>query len=556
MNRERSNVDALSIKAEGAIYTPPELATFVAQNILLTAQLPESGTIRILDPAMGSGILLAALLAELEPNRLADCVAHGFETDPVALAEAETYLRKYFPQVQFHFHYQDFLAADIPQHRYDLAIANPPYVRTQVMGADQARRLAERYGLTGRVDLYYPFLMEIAEAMTPEGAMGVITSNRFLTTRSGQEIRKALLTRFRVRHVYDLGDTKLFDAAVLPAITIAQGPGAAQAEVKFSSIYETSDQPTEVAADTLSALEAPNGSVVAVGNIKYKVRHGLVDNGGDDVGVWRLATSDADEWLSTVQSNTWATFATIGKIRVGVKSTADKVFLRADWDLPHGEPELLMPLITRYCARRFRAAVPAKAQHRKRILYPHEVGPGGRRQAVDLDNYPRAKAYLESHRAQLEGREYVIKGGRQWFEIWVPQDPAAWAEPKLVFPDISERPTFWMDQDGGVVNGECYFLRSETGDPDLLWLALAVANSSFIEKFYDHCFNNKLYAGRRRWITQYVEKFPLPDPMRAESREMIRIAKEIYDLTGANDTNALERELDARVWEGFGLFPE
>lgn len=556
MNQMRNKVDALSIKAEGAVYTPPELASFVAQKILLTADLPHEGPIRVLDPAMGGGVLLAALLAELSPSVLARCVVHGFETDCTALAAGEAYLRKLFPQVQFHFHHQDFLGMDRPERQYDVAIANPPYVRTQVMGADQARRLANRYGLTGRVDLYYPFLMEIGRAMTPTGTMGVITSNRFLTTRSGQEIRKALLTKFRVRHVYDLGDTKLFDAAVLPAITIAQGRCAEQAEVKFSSIYEANAQATEVSADALSALDAPNGSVVAVGNLTYQVRHGLVDNGGDELGVWRLATTDTDVWLSTVQSNTWGTFANIGKIRVGVKSTADKVFIRSDWNVPHGEPELLMPLITRHCARRFRAAVPAKAQHRKRILYPHEVGPGGRRRVVDLDTYPRAKAYLESHRERLEGRKYVIEGGRQWFEIWVPQDPAAWAEPKLVFPDISERPTFWMDQDGGVVNGECYFLRSETGDPDLLWLALAVANSSFIENFYDRCFNNKLYAGRRRWITQYVEKFPLPDPSRVESQEIIGLAKKIYDLTGTSDTEGLARDLDRRIWSVFGLLPE
>ena len=38
-------------------------------------------------------------------------------------------------------------------------------------------------------------------------------------------------------------------------------------------------------------------------------------------------------------------------------------------------------------------------------------------------------------------------------------------------------------------------------------LLLAVANSSFITKFYDIAFHNKLYAGRRRFMTQYVKKF-------------------------------------------------
>ena len=38
--------------------------------------------------------------------------------------------------------------------------------------------------------------------------------------------------------------------------------------------------------------------------------------------------------------------------------------------------------------------------------------------------------------------------------IWVPQNPEAWAGPKLIFPDIAEKPTFCMDLGGAVVNGD------------------------------------------------------------------------------------------------------
>lgn len=553
---KRSNSDAVSIKAEGAIYTPPELARFVARQLLKAATLPATGRIQILDPAMGDGALLDALLEELDPTTLTRCVVHGYDTDPTALAIGTNQLTQRHPQVEQSFHEADFL--DVANgHRYDLVIANPPYVRTQVLGAKQAQVLAEKYGLTGRVDLYYPFLLAIASVLAPTGSAAVITSNRFLTTKSGQAVRKSLLDKFRIRQVFDLGDTKLFDAAVLPAITIAQGTGSSTSDALFSSIYATTEQASQIAKSPLTALEAPDGEVVAVNGLHYRVRHGLLDHGEEDTGVWRIGTVASDGWLSTVQSHTWNTFGSIGKIRVGVKSTADKVFVRSDWNLPEGEPELLMPLLTRHCAQRYRALQPKNAKHRKQILYPHTTAANGKRTVVDLDQFPRAKAYLESHREQLEGREYVIAGGRQWFEIWVPQDPGAWKYPKLVFPDISEKPSFWMDLDGAVVNGECYFLRAENGsDPDLLWLALAVANSSFIEAFYDHCFNNKLYAGRRRWITQYVEKFPLPDPSTPAAIAIIDSAKRLYELAPSAEADKIATDLNRRVWEAFGLLSE
>jgi hypothetical protein len=223
------------------------------------------------------------------------------------------------------------------------------------------------------------------------------------------------------------------------------------------------------------------------------------------------------------------------------------VFIRTDWDdLPaRKRPELLRPLTTHHIARRFRAE---QAQMRWQILYPHESVQGERRAAA-LEHYPRSGAYLEQHRSTLASREYVLEAGRKWYEIWVPQDPAAWDKPKLVFRDIAEEPTFWIDTEGTIVNGDCYWLIcDDPAQTDLLWLAVAVANSTFITTFYDCQFNNKLYAGRRRFITQYVEKFPLPDPLGELGKAIIHFAKKIYEHTPSAQADAMQKELDAMVW--------
>jgi hypothetical protein len=235
-----------------------------------------------------------------------------------------------------------------------------------------------------------------------------------------------------------------------------------------------------------------------------------------------------------------------------VKTTADKVFIRDDWEslCEDERPELLRPLITHAIARRYRART---ALRPKRVLYTHELRDGEKR-AVDLAQFPRAARYLERHRAVLEARRYVIDGGRQWFEIWVPQNPARWPLPKLVFPDISEKPTFWIDLDGSVVNGDCYWLApNDPAQTELLWLAVAVGNSSFAEEFYDHQFHNKLYAGRRRFMTQYVEKFSLPDPASPVAKDLVACAKALYELNGAPDKLALQSRIDRNVREAFGL---
>jgi adenine-specific DNA-methyltransferase len=392
----------------------------------------------------------------------------------------------------------------------------------------------------------------MAHILRPGGTAGIIVSNRFMTTKGGASLRAALRDQFSLKHVWDLGDTKIFDAAVLPAVILAHGPnGSESVPSAFSSIYETNEEATMEAIDPIAALSV-TGSVSLKDGRRFRVQHGKLDGSGATDDVWRIATDRGDAWLATVNAHTWDTFRNIGKIRVGVKTCADKVFIRNDWHTlaKHQRPELLRRVTTHHVAGRFRS-IPGKDQ--RFILYPHE-SIQEQRCTVNLADYPKSKTYLEGHRATLEARTYVVEAGRCWYELWVPQDPAKWEAPKLVFKDISERPTFWLDLEGTIVNGDCYWLSCDRSDQeDFLWLAAAVANSTFAEAFYDHRFHNKLYSGRRRFITQYVEQFPLPDPRTGLASEIIAMAKAIYNAASSTQATALEGELDLMVWASFGL---
>ncbi len=504
-------------KAGGATYTPKLLADFVASQVEAASRSTRGhAALHVLDPAVGDGELLVSLLEQLGSSTVRKTEVHGFETNELALDAASRRLRERFPEVTLRISHGDFLSFVLEHYGssatgglftarspegFDLVIANPPYVRTQIMGAAQARALARCFGLSGRVDLYYAFLVAIAHVLKPHGVAGVIVSNRFMTTKSGSAVRRTIHEKFLLRHVWDLGDTKLFGAAVLPAVLLLEGrAGRARGVPGFTSVYETDREPDARVDGPVAALQHSGVVEVADGR-RFAVRHGTLDRGRAADHVWRLATSASDAWLETVQAHSWGTFRKVGKIRVGVKTCADSIFIRSDWcDFPPQErPELLRPLTTHHVARRFRALQTRRSQQ---ILYPHEVADGERR-AVDLARYPISRRYLEEHRQCLESRRYVIGAGRAWYELWVPQHPALWEQPKMVFRDISERPTFWLDHDGTVVNGDCYWLVAESPHAvDWLWLAVAVGNSRFIEAFYDHCFHNKLYSGRRRFITQ------------------------------------------------------
>ena len=60
-------------------------------------------------------------------------------------------------------------------------------------------------------------------------------------------------------------------------------------------------------------------------------------------------------------------------------------------------------------------------------------------------------------------------------------------------------------------------------------------------------------AGRRRYISQYVDNFPLPDPESPESLKVIRLVKTLIECEPQVQRSDLESEVDYLVWRAFGL---
>jgi methylase of polypeptide subunit release factors len=568
-------------KAHGVHYTPPELAAFLAEVTARSMQ-QQDGPIEILDPACGDGELLLAIAHAFPDSDRRRLVLVGYEQDPQTLNRAEANLAR-IGVGDVVLQATDFLSVkgverppsdrqlrlfdppteiNVLQRYFDAIIANPPYVRTQVLGAGPAQDLARRFGLTGRVDLYQAFMMAMSAVLRPGGVLGLLTSNRFLFIQSGAAVRCLLRTQFDLQAVYDLGDTKLFSAAVLPAIVVARkGNGDPDSTCLFERVYETRSSGKDGVGfpDCRSVLDALRNQVTGVVKTPggcYTIERGVLQPTSDSAATWSLSTPESRDWIAVVESNQSHVFEDVAKIRVGIKTTADRVFIRGDWDELPGElrpePELLHALITHHDAARWR--ISPQAARAQRVLYPHQIR-RGERKPVDLDAYPHARTYLESEREVLEARKYVIEAGRRWYEIWVPQDPEDWPRPKLVFPDISEHPRFFLDLSGAVVNGDCYWIVLKPGmDPHWLPLMLAIANSSFLVRYYDTVFHNKLFSRRRRFLAQYVKRFPLPDLRSPAARELVEEVNRIVgsDL-GAEETSRVEVRINDLVWNAFGL---
>ena len=138
------------IKNTGATFTPKELSDFLAERLTAYATSSKQA---ILDPACGDGELLVAIGDKLTHSNI-NFTLTGYDANAEYLSFAkERTLR--FGAEKTNFISGDFLQAiDITQNQgvldlfsnkksemnaaFDIVIANPPYVRTQILEIGRA----------------------------------------------------------------------------------------------------------------------------------------------------------------------------------------------------------------------------------------------------------------------------------------------------------------------------------------------------------------------------------------------------------------------------------
>jgi tRNA1(Val) A37 N6-methylase TrmN6 len=558
------------IKNTGATFTPAMLADFLAAKI---AVYMSKGKQRILDPACGEGELLLSIGQKLSESKT-DFEIVGYDSNvqylklanermvPFGLKNIDFVEDDFLQSIdltheQLLFNFNSTIQSSL-NNSFDIVIANPPYVRTQILGTEQAQELARKFNLKGRVDLYYPFLIAMTESLKEGGILGVITSNRYLSTKGGESIRKYLSENYEILEVIDLGDTKLFDAAVLPAIFLGRKRKPKKtSSANFIKVYEELNgyRGELILVESIyEVLNSKKSGYFSAKGKRYKKSSGTLKYKVGSGACWEMLSNNESSWVSKIDTAAKNRVQDFFKVKVGIKSTADKVFISDKWeelksDMP--EDELLKDLISQENVEPWNATDNFKLK----VLYPH-ISINGEKKTVDIEKFPKAKKYFLQHEEKLKARQYLIEAGRQWFELWVPHRPDQWQYPKLVFPDISLIPRFYFDKGGKIVNGNCYWIvATSKDDVEKLLLIQGVSNSKLMTKYHDLVFNNKLYSGRRRYFTQYVERYPLPDYNSVEGKEIISIVKKLNKSNNKNEIAELENKLEIIVAKSFGVEP-
>lgn len=199
-------------KKKGQFFTSSETAEYMA-NMFDLDILPDE--IRILDPGTGSAILSAALVQRInQEGRFSAIHLTCYETDPEiqSLLQENLELIKSLSVVpleyclktdnyilsQQHDFNEDMFAAQAPE-KYDLIIANPPYLR--VMRDDLVAQAMPEV-VHGAPNLYFLFASMSLFNLKDEKEMVYIIPRSWTSGAYFTRFREYLLSRGRLEHIH------------------------------------------------------------------------------------------------------------------------------------------------------------------------------------------------------------------------------------------------------------------------------------------------------------------------------------------------------------------
>lgn len=530
----------LSQKLNGVHYTNNELSKFIARRILKYNKVKK---FNILDPACGQSDLLLAMVNYLD-NEF-DYTITGIDIDESSLKYSTNIFNQLQEPIKYQFYNGDFLEIfkefsqgnlfndnyynQIPEP--DIIIANPPYIRTQNMSAGKSKYLAAKLNITGKIDMYQAFIVTMINILKENGLIGFIVSNKFLYTKSGESTREFLFKNIEILEIIDLGDSKPFEASVLPVIIIGRKRKSSNKNVKFQKVYESKDFSKSSKAlnlDLYTALDKEQDCTIVKNKSLFEVTNGTIDIPENPHQLWSLSNRKDLDFIKQIHENSKYLFKDVANVKVGIKTTADSIFIDKNTDLFEYwgiEDDLVYPLISSENLAKWKIN---KHKPLRKIIYPYTISDNQMNQVINIDHFPNFKNYALNNSEKLKSRLYLIDSGKKWYEHWVPQNFSQMKKNKIIFKDISEGPCFALDTEGHLVNGNCFWITIKNDfDDNLIYLLLAIANSDLIEKYHRIEFNNKLYSGKLRYNTQYINKYPLPNLNHHLCKTVINKTKEL-----------------------------
>lgn len=486
----------------GDVFTSLEVVKFMLDTMGYTAQIDLSN-IFILEPSFGNGDFLVEIQHRIiesskkfnfKPNEAFQRCVFGCEIDKDKFDICISRLRILMPDFSTsNLRNEDFLFSNW-NCTFDFVVGNPPYIRyenipSEVRNIYKANFQSFHY----RCDLYVLFYEHSLALLKPYGNHCFICSNRWLRNEYGKKLRYLINRNYHLDKIIDVEKINAFQESVLayPAITvIVNRPN--KHVVELAVVEKLQDLNT---------------------NIQYKQKKYPEI---DDLSI--IFHKDQYSEFPTIEEQNFS-------IGIGVATGADRIFISKDL-VNKIEYELLLPII---CAKDLSGN---RFQYNGLcLLNPYDKFG----KLIDLDNFPKAKSYLEQFKTKLQNR-HIVKNNRQWYSLIDKVKLDLQHKSKILLPDISANSYVFVDRGNYYPSHNIYYIISKHGDNEQLSLLAAILMSDAVKEQLLN-LSNKMNGGFPRWQSQVLRKLRIPYicDINKTIRNKLLLAYQNFDLSTINN---------------------
>lgn len=381
---------------------------------------------------------------------------------------------------------------DASSKQADFVLGNPPYVRLEDIPEETASLYRRAYPtMRGRSDLYVAFFEAALRQLKTGGVCAFICADRWMRNQYGAELRQLITSAYSVDVLLSMHDVNAFEEGVdaYPAITVIRHQTQQATIVASASSEVEGTQPKQLATIlTEKHQRAPStpvqGIQVAVVNTWFK-----------GVDPWPCHSPEQLALLRRLEDD-FPPLEMNAKVGIGVATGNDSIYITTDAHLV--EPSRLLKLAL---AKDLSSGTLRWSGH-------YLVNPWNNDGLVDLDAYPKLKAYYEHRAVALKKRHTAEKNPDGWYRTIDRVNHWLTNQQKLYIPDIKNMLEPVLDHGETYPHHNLYFVQSDEWDLEVLGGLLMSA----VGQFFVESYGVRMRGGYLRFQAQYLRRIRVPDP--------------------------------------------
>lgn len=556
-------VEKKNNKDTGTYYTPQYLARFFSKYIKNKYTNTELRKLKIVEPAIGSGIFIRSLI-ELLIEEAIDERTSLLDVNPVfnnilgldldknachasklSLALLYMLINDSFPK---HIDITNtdsikFLNDDDSFKNYfDVLISNPPFIKSDKKSTPERTERFAKYmkeDLSGKMDEYSLFIKTAIRILKPGGYGLFVLPMSFLINDSYKKLRKTVAENCSIKLLADLSLIPVFEDASVYVILLAfQKKNSTQSDSDDAVYLKASSNVGQALDDVLknNFLEINSHSI-------YPIKQTTFD--GD---YWHILSKGEEALKQKIDS--CISVDTYLDVKQGFVSGNDDVFIVDK--IPKGEGAIYKPYIPDKDIYSYLHTYKPK----RYFFYPFYNN--SKISEKDLKkHFPETWSYLSSHKKKLSDRS-LPKGTEWWCPIW-PRTPEHILLPKIITPHLVLTPRFGIDLKGDLMVSHSPFFTLKDGfdDENLLLYFLGILNSTICFWFIS-IYSHKYGHNYNRLEKATLKHTKVPDPNAVSRKDFLSLIKLVQKRLNSDskDVIKIENEIDLLVSKLYGLTEE